>query len=38
MEATTAAAGDLNDIRIRSRGWRRQWHGVGDTEGRDGGN
>jgi hypothetical protein len=37
MEATTATAGDLNDIGIHAGRWRRQRHGVGDTEGCDSG-
>jgi hypothetical protein len=37
MEATTAAAGDLNDVSIYAGRWRGQRHGVGDTEGCDSG-
>jgi hypothetical protein len=36
MEATTAALGDLNDVSIYARRRRRQRHGVGNTEGRNG--
>jgi hypothetical protein len=35
MEATAAALSDLNDVSIHARRWRRQRHGVGNTEGRN---
>jgi hypothetical protein len=38
MEATTAAAGDLNDVSVHACRWRSQRHGIGDTEGCDSGN
>jgi hypothetical protein len=36
MIATTAAAGDLNDVCIHAGCWLRQRHGVGHTEGDNG--